>query len=71
MGMLGDAQWGWNNRDKDFVFGYRYYNFTFSAQKHDLPIYITIDSANTHEAVMSMKALFHLKKHLKLYTIFN
>jgi hypothetical protein len=60
-----DATWGWNNLVKDFIFGYRYYQFVCSEQGHDLPIYLSIAPANTHEAVMSLKALERLRKHLR------
>ena len=56
------ANWGWDNRIEDFVFGYRYYQFVCADNEHDLPIYLSISSANTHEAVMSLNALDRMQK---------
>jgi hypothetical protein len=52
-----DAAWGWDNQEKDFVFGYRYYQLVCGQSHHDLPMYLTIAPANAHEAVMSLKVL--------------
>lgn len=56
------ASWGWDNRIEDFVFGYRYYQFVCADNERDLPVYLSISSANTHEAVMSLKALDRMQK---------
>lgn len=57
-----DAAWGWNNRIKDFVFGYRFYQFVSAESRHDLPLYLSIGPANSHEAVMALKALERWRK---------
>ena len=62
-----DAQFGWDNRAKDFIYGYRIFGLTMPAcsqegAKHDFPIYTTIGSANTHEATMALPALEQLRK---------
>jgi hypothetical protein len=57
-----DAWWGWDNEVKDFVFGYRYYQLVCGVKKHDLPVYLSMASANTHEAVMLLKLLARFEK---------
>jgi hypothetical protein len=52
-----DAAWGWDTIKDDFVFGYRYYQFVTSDQKHDLPLYLKIGPCNTHEATMCVRAM--------------
>ncbi len=60
-----DGQWGWDNEVKDFVFGYRYYQIVCGEKTHDLPLYLSISSANTHEAVMMLKLLARFEKECK------
>jgi hypothetical protein len=57
-----DAKWGWDNRVKDFVYGYKFYQFVASDNKHDLPFYISFAPANKHDAVMSIEALERIRK---------
>jgi len=57
-----DAQWGWDNQVKGFVFGYRYDQLVCSEKGHDLPMYLSIDSANAHEALMCMKMVERFQK---------
>jgi hypothetical protein len=57
-----DAQWGWDNEVEDHVFGYRYYQLVCGVKKHDLPLYVSISGANTHEAVMLLKLLARFEK---------
>ncbi len=57
-----DAEWGWDNRIGDFVFGHRFYQFVVSENKHDFPFYISFASANKHEAVMCLEALERIRK---------
>ncbi len=57
-----DAAWGWDNREKDFVFGYRYYQLVSAEKQHDLPVHLSIGPANTHEAVMSLCLLDRFTK---------
>ena len=59
-----DAAWGWDNQIKDYIFGYRFYQFVCGSAKHDLPLYISIAPANSHDAVMAMKALDRWQKSL-------
>ncbi len=62
-----DAEWGWDNREGDFIFGHRFYQFVAPENKHDFPFYISFDSANKHEAVMCLEALERIRKqNLKL-----
>ena len=57
-----DATWGWDNAEKDWIFGYRYYQFVSPYNKHDLPLYLSMAPANTHEAVMSLIGLERFRK---------
>jgi len=60
-----DAQWGWDNRIKDFVFGYRFFQLVVPDNRHNLPIYLNIASANMHEAKMAIRALDRFDKQTK------
>jgi len=60
-----DANWGWDNRKKGFVFGYRFYQLVSDYGQHDLPMYISIAPASTHEAVMSMEIIERFGKEIQ------
>jgi hypothetical protein len=57
-----DATWGWDTIQEGFVWGYRYYQFVASGQKHDLPMYLKIGPANTHEATMCVRGMERMFK---------
>ena len=56
------AFWGWNNRDKTFTFGYRFFQLVCADGQHNLPTYLTLDSANKHEALMLLSSLDRQRK---------
>lgn len=58
-----DAEWG-HDTLLGWVFGYRYYQLVCSSGKHDLPLYLTMDSCNCHEGVMFLKSLDRFQKEL-------
>ncbi len=58
-----DAQWGYDTL-QGWVFGYRYYQLVCSSGKHDLPLYITMASCNTHEGTMFLNSLDRFRKEL-------
>ena len=57
-----DARWGFDNREKTFVWGYRYLQMVCADNRHDLPIYLTIAPANTHEPLMAIDAIDRFDK---------
>ena len=58
-----DARWGYDTLE-GWVFGYRLYQFVCSTAKHDLPIYLNMNSCNTHEGVMYLHSMDRLRKQL-------
>lgn len=61
-----DAQWGYDTNE-GWVFGYRYYQYVCSSEGHDLPLYLSMNSCNTHEGVMFLHSLDRFQKELKEY----
>jgi len=60
-----DGQWGYDTLE-GWVFGYRYYQLICSTGKHDLPLYLSMSSCNTHEGVMFLNSLDRFQKSLSV-----
>ena len=62
-----DSAWGWNNRSKSFVYGYRFFQMLDLHPDHNLPIYLNIGPANSYEPKMAIRAIDRMiKMHLKI-----
>ncbi len=59
------AQWGWDNQVKGFVFGYRFWQLVCADNKHNLPIYLNINPANTHEGYMAIRSIDRFEKQAR------
>jgi len=58
------AEWGWDNRHKCLIFGYRFFQLVSGDNKHDLPVYLSIAPANKHEVLMAISAIDDMDKML-------
>lgn len=58
------AEWGWDNRNKCLIFGYRFFQLVSADNKHDLPVYLNIAPANKHEVLMAIDSIDDMDKML-------
>jgi len=57
-----DSDWGWDNRVKDTVFGYRFAQVVALDTPHNLPLYLNIDPGSTYEPKMIVRAIDRMTK---------
>jgi hypothetical protein len=57
-----DSAWGWDNREKDYAYGYRFFQVVPLDEGHNLPIYVNIGPANTYEPKLAVRAIDRLGK---------
>jgi hypothetical protein len=59
-----DATWGWDSYRERYYFGHRLHVVTTHAAGADLPLHLMLDAAHTADAVLGVRALANLGKHL-------